>query len=169
MSLALASQAEESVLLSTFYVRDSLFGLDAAGVQEVIRMGAVTRVRNAPAEVVGIVNLRGRIVTILDIGLKLGFEPVEAGRESRVFIVEDRNEFIGFLVDRGAEVVEVVKRDWQAPPANVPPQQARYLKGVCRAGGKVIALLDAARILTATDLNGPCCLPLEAAGSGMPL
>ena len=151
MAIAFAARAGENLLLATFYVRESLFGLDAAGVQEVIRLSAVTRVRNAPAEVAGIVNLRGRIVTIIDIGLKLGFAPVETGPESRVFIVEDRSEFIGFLVDRGAEVVEVPNDEWQAPPANVPAQQSRHLKGVCRAGGKVIALLDAARILAAED------------------
>jgi purine-binding chemotaxis protein CheW len=151
MSPADVQQAEESALLSTFYVRDSLFGMDAAGVQEVIRLGAVTTVCNASAEVAGIVNLRGKIVTILDIGLKLGFAKAEAGPESRVFIVEEGNEFIGFLVDRVAEVVEVADRNWQPPPANVAAQQARYLKGVCRAGGRVIALLDAGRILAVTD------------------
>ncbi len=151
MSRSVAERIEESVLLATFYVRDALCGLDAAGVQEVIRVGAVTQVRNGPPEVAGIVNLRGRIVTILDIGLKLGFAKAEPGPESRVFIIEDKGEFIGFLVDRGGEVVEVGKADWQAPPANVPPQQARHLKGVCRAGGKVIALIDAALILSTLD------------------
>lgn len=151
MAQVIAEKSEESVLLSTFYVRGALCGLDAAGVQEVIRVGAVTKVRNASDEITGIVNLRGRIVTILDIGLKLGFPKAQPGPESRVFIVEDRGEFIGFLVDRGAEVVEVVQTEWQPPPANVPAQQARYLKGVCRAGGKVIALLDASRILSTTD------------------
>jgi purine-binding chemotaxis protein CheW len=147
MSTTLASQAGQTVLLATFFVRDALCALDAAGVQEVIRLGPVTPVPYAPAEVRGIVNLRGRIVTIVDLGLRLGFPQAVAGAESRIFIIEDRNEFIGLLVDRVDEVVEVESAHWQPPPANVNWGQARFFKGVCRSGGRVITLLDAGKIL----------------------
>ena len=148
MSSTLASQAGQTVLLATFFVRDALCALDAAGVQEVIRLGAVTPVPYAPQEVVGIVNLRGRIVTIVDLGLRLGFPKAVTGAESRIFIIEDRDEFIGLLVDRVDEVVEVEHNDWQAPPANVNAGQARFFKGVCRARGRVITLLDSGQILS---------------------
>jgi purine-binding chemotaxis protein CheW len=152
MSANLASQAGQTqagqtVLLATFFVRDALCALDAAGVQEVIRLGPVTPVRYAPEEVLGIVNLRGKIVTIVDLGLRLGFPPVVAGSESRIFIIEDGNEFIGLLVDRVDEVVEVERDHWQPPPANVNWGQARFFQGVCRARGRVITLLDAGQIL----------------------
>lgn len=147
MTPTLQPQAARNVLLATFFVRDTFCALDAATVQEVIRLSAVTRVRHAPPEVAGIVNLRGRIVTILDIGQKLGFPPASPSRESRVFIIEDRNEFIGLLVDRVGEVVEVENDHWQPPPANVPGGQARFFKGVCRTAGRVVAVVNAARIL----------------------
>jgi purine-binding chemotaxis protein CheW len=147
MSNILESQTGQTVLLATFYVRDALCALDAAGVQEVIRVGPVTPVRYAPEEVVGIINLRGRIVTIIDLGLRLGFSAVVAGPDSRIFILEDRNEFIGLMVDRVDEVVEVERDDWQAPPANVNWGQARFFKGVCRARGRVVTLLDGPQIL----------------------
>jgi purine-binding chemotaxis protein CheW len=147
MSTTLASQAGQTVLLATFFVRDALCALDAAGVQEVIRLGPVTPVPYAPAEVGGIVNLRGRIVTIVDLGLRLGFPKAVAGADSRIFIIEDRNEFIGLLVDRVDEVVEVESAHWQPPPANVNWGQARFFKGVCRSRGRVITLLDAGKIL----------------------
>jgi purine-binding chemotaxis protein CheW len=83
--------------------------------------------------VAGIVNLRGRIVTIIDLGLRLGFPPVEPRAENRIFIMEDRNEFIGLLVDRVDEVVEIERDQWQPPPASVNRGQAR-LPGVCAAG-----------------------------------
>ena len=140
-------QAGQTILLATFFVRDALCALDAGGVQEVIRLGPVTPVRYAPEEVVGIVNLRGKIVTIIDLGLRLGFPKAVAGPDSRIFIMEDRNEFIGLLVDRVDEVVEVERDHWQPPPANVNSGQARFFKGVCRAGRRVITLLDAAQIL----------------------
>ncbi len=147
MAEMVQTQAGQTVLLATFYVRDALCALDAAGVQEVIRLGAVTPVHHASREVSAIVNLRGRIVTILDIGLRLGLPQMVPGPESRIFIIEDRGEFIGLLVDRVDEVVEVERDQWQPPPANVSFGQARFFKGVCRANGRVITLLDAAQIL----------------------
>jgi purine-binding chemotaxis protein CheW len=149
MTSVLQAKEAQTMLLATFYVRASLCALDAAGVQEVIRLGPVTPVRYAPEEVLGVVNLRGKIVTILDLGLRLGWAAAVAGPESRIFIMEDRNEFIGLLVDRVDEVVEVEHDHWQPPPANVNARQARFFKGVCRAGGRVITLLDATLILTA--------------------
>ena len=147
MSNTLTSHTGQTLLLATFYVRDALCALDAAGVQEVIRVGPVTPVRYAPEEVVGIVNLRGRIVTIVDLGLRLGFPKAVGSADSRIFIIEDRNEFIGLLVDRVDEVVEVERDHWQPPPANVPGGQARFFKGVCRTAGRVVAVVNAARIL----------------------
>lgn len=147
MSTTLESRAAQTVLLATFYVREALCALDAAGVQEVIRLGPITPVRYAPEEVMGIVNLRGRIVTIVDLGLRLGFPPAVTGPDSRIFIIEDCSEFIGLLVDRVDEVVEIERDQWQPPPANVNWGQARFFKGVCRANGRVITLLDSAQIL----------------------
>jgi purine-binding chemotaxis protein CheW len=137
----------DATLLATFFVRGALCGLDAVRIQEVIRPAALTPVRRAPPEVAGIVNLRGRIVTILDLGLKLGFPPAVAGPASRILVIEDRGEFIGLLVDRVEEVAEVEPEHWQAPPANVPREQARFFRAVCRVGDRVATVLEEREIL----------------------
>jgi purine-binding chemotaxis protein CheW len=147
MSTTLISKTGQSVLLATFFVRDALCALDAAGIQEVIRLGPLTPVRHAPPDVAGIVNLRGKIVTILDLGLRLGFAKVVPSGDSRIFIIEDRNEFVGLLVDRVDEVVEVERDQWQAPPANVRFGQGRFFQGVYRTGGRAITVLDPGPIL----------------------
>jgi len=147
MSTTLTAQTGQTVLLATFFVREALCALDAAGIQEVIRPGPLTPVRHAPPEVAGIVNLRGKIVTILDLGLRLGFSRAVPGADSRIFIIEDRSEFVGLLVDRVDEVVEVERSQWQAPPANVRGAQGRFFQGVYRTGSRVITVLDAAPIL----------------------
>ena len=147
MSPTLTAQVGQSVLLATFFVRDTLCALDATGVQEVIRLGPVTPVRYAPEEVLGIVNLRGKIVTIVDLGLRLGLPKAVAGSESRIFIIEDRGEFIGLLVDRVDEVVEIERDRWQPPPPNANWGQSQFFQGVCRDRGRVITLLDAGQIL----------------------
>jgi purine-binding chemotaxis protein CheW len=146
-SQAMTTQAGQTLLLATFFVRDALCALDAAGVQEVIRLGPITPVGYAPEEVLGIVNLRGKIITIVDLGLRLGFTKAVPGADSRIFIIEDRHEFIGLLVDRVDEVVEVGTDQWQPLPANVGGLHARFFKGVCRSRDRVITLLDSAQIL----------------------
>jgi purine-binding chemotaxis protein CheW len=147
MSLTATSKTGQTILLATFFVREAHCGLDATGIQEVIRLGPLTPVRHAPADVAGIVNLRGKIVTILDLGLRLGFAKAVPSADSRIFIIEDRNEFVGLLVDRVYEVVEVDRDTWQPPPANVAWGQGRYIQGVCRTSGRVITVLDPGLIL----------------------
>jgi purine-binding chemotaxis protein CheW len=149
MSQTRQARTGQANLLATFAIRNANCAIDAAGVQEVIRLGALTEVRRAPREVLGIVNLRGRLVTILDPGLILGLERAIPGPDSRVFIIEDRNEFIGLLVDRVGEVVEVDPEQIEPPPANVGAAQSRFFKGVHRVGSHVITLVDIDLVLSA--------------------
>jgi len=137
----------QTTLLATFFVRDALCALDASGVQEVIRVDSVTRVRHAPDEVAGVINLRGKIVTLLDLAFILGFGKSTVTRESRIFIVEDRNEFLGILVDRVSEVIEINSGEGESLPVNIPSAQARFFQGVCRAAGQVIAILNPGEVM----------------------
>jgi len=135
-------QAAQTKLLATFFMRHSLCALDAASIQEVVRLGALTPVHHAPSEVAGVINLRGRIVTVLDIGLKLGMPNIAPSKDTRIFIIEQRNESIGLLVDRVGEVFETDTTNVEPLPPNVPDSQARFFKGVCRVGGRVATWLD---------------------------
>lgn len=137
-----------ATLLATFHVRQALCALDAASVQEVIRFRPPTPIRHAPPEILGVINLRGKIVTLLDLGRILGFGPASAGTESRIFIVEDRGEFLGLLVDSVEGVIEAEAETCGPLPANVPPSQARFFRGVHRSNGHVITLLDASEIFS---------------------
>jgi purine-binding chemotaxis protein CheW len=147
MTTEQVERTTKTTLLATFFVRDALCALDAAGVQEVIRLSSVTPVRHASEEVTGVINLRGKIVTLLDIGMFLGLGKAVAGPDGRVFIVEDRMEFLGLLVDRVGEVLEVDPAREEPLPANIPAAQARYFRGVYRADGHVIALLNPVTLL----------------------
>jgi purine-binding chemotaxis protein CheW len=140
-------QSEQPALLATFFVRDALCGLNASSVQEVIRLGAMTAAPHAPPDVAGIINLRGRIVTVIDAGMKLGYGSTAPGPNTRVFIVEDHDEFLGLLVDRVGEVLEVESGAEEPMPANLRPAQSRYFKGLNRVGGRAIALLNAGEML----------------------
>lgn len=148
MTQIISSENRQATLFAAFSVRDGHYALDAAGIQEVIRLGPLTKVRHAPAEVAGVMNLRGKIVTVVDLGLRLGLPKAVYGNDSRVMILENRGEFIGLLVDQVDDVMEVEPGEWEPLPANLSAGQARFFQGVCRDKGRIISILDADRILT---------------------
>ena len=139
--------SETTSLLATFFLREAAFALPAGAIQEVIRLGAVTPVRHGPPEVAGVINLRGRIVTLLDTGLILGLEPAVRDRESRIFVIEERGEFLSLLVDRVGEVIDADPGRTERLPLNIAPAQARYCTGVYRYNGRVITLLHTPELL----------------------
>ncbi len=156
MHTKVVSETLSSHLCATFRLRDGWFALDAALVLEVIRVSAITTVAHSPVEVVGVINLRGRIVTLLDIGLLLGLGSTPITAMSRVFVVEDRGEYIGLLVDQVGDVRDVQAADLQPPPANVPDAQLHYLTGVYRADAKVISLLNARLLVAGAESASTC-------------
>jgi purine-binding chemotaxis protein CheW len=142
------NQADGTMLVATFFLGDAAFGIDTAQVQEVVRVGPVTPVHHAPAWVVGVMNLRGRIVTIIDLRVKLALARVSPGPESRIFIVEWQGEQVGLLVDRVADAIEVGASDVRPAPGNVHGAQGMQVRGVCPAGGgRLAALLDLDAVL----------------------
>jgi len=142
---------DNSMLVATFLLGEAAFGIDAQQVHEVVRVGDVTPVHHAPPSVVGIRNLRGRIVTVIDLCVRLGLGTVTIGPESRILIVELQNEPIGLLVDKVAETVSAGAEDIEPPPPNLHGIQSKNLAGVCRGGGRLVALLNPATVLQPDD------------------
>jgi purine-binding chemotaxis protein CheW len=147
----MAQQTEEksgSFLVSTFHVGDTLLGIDTLRVQEIIRVSDVTSVHHAPEYVQGVINLRGKIVTVLDLSRKLDFPPAKIGDGSRVIIVDDEDEYVGLLVDSISDVI-VAERERVIPsPANVEGAQKRFFQGVYQGDQGLIAVLDAEEVLS---------------------
>ncbi len=136
-----------SVELATFYVGEALCGMDILKVQEINKLMEMTKVPQAPDYVMGILNLRGQIVTIIDLGKKLGLTQVDINESSRNIIVNSDNEYIGLLVSKIGDVVEA---DWQKvepPPANIGGVQGIFFKGVFKMDDRLIGILDSERVL----------------------
>ena len=144
---------EEGALLSTFMLEEAAFGLEAATIQEIVKTGEIAKVYNAPAFVLGIRNLRGRIITVIDLAVRLGLrtEGSPIGEDSRLLIAEWRGESIGLLVDRVADTVVAEKHEVAPPPPDLNGIPSRLLWGVYQGHGKVVALLALENVLdTAT-------------------
>lgn len=137
----------EQLLLATFQLGDASFAFDTVEVQEVLRVSNITTVHHAPDYVLGAMNMRGRIATVIDLGTKLELPPVEITSESRIFMVEWKDEHVGLLVDRMSDVLSVDRSELKPVPENVHGIQSRQVRGVCHAGGNLVALLDLAEVL----------------------
>ncbi len=133
--------------LATFYIGDSLCGLDILNIQEINKQTEVTLVPQAPDYVRGVLNLRGRIVTIIDLGKKLGLSPVEMDKESRNIIVNSDDEHIGLLVDRISDVMIANADAIENPPANIGGVQGRFFNGVYKTKNSLIGILNTEEVL----------------------
>lgn len=135
------------VELATFFVGDALCGMDILKVQEINKLLEMTKVPQAPEYVTGILNLRGQIVTVIDLGRKLGLSMTERSNDTRNIIVNSKNEYIGLMVDR---IGDVERTDWEkveAPPANIGGVQGKYFEGVFKTKDSLIGILNVEKVL----------------------
>ena len=142
-----ADSSNNSIEMATFYVGNALFGMDILKVQEINKILDMTFVPQAPEYVKGILNLRGQIVTIIDLGIKLGLSSIEIGPETRNIIVNSKNEYIGLLVDRIGDVERTTEDSMEAPPANIGGVKAKYFKGVYKKENSLIGILNVEKVL----------------------
>ncbi len=143
-----SAKAKGKILeLCTFFTGEAQFGLDILKVQEINKLMEMTKVPQAPSYVLGVLNLRGRIVTVIDLGKKLGLSPTSLSNESRNIIVDSQDEYIGLLVD---QIGDVVLADWNEvdpPPANIGAIQGRFFEGVFKAKNNLIGIMDVEEVL----------------------
>jgi purine-binding chemotaxis protein CheW len=131
----------------TVQVGDHLFGLPISRVQDVFVPDHLTRVPLAPPEVAGILNLRGRVVTSIDMRSCLDFPPREPGAQAMAVGIECRGESYGLLVDSVGEVIALSDDDCEGKPANLDSRLSRVAVGVYRLEGRLLVVLDVDRML----------------------
>jgi purine-binding chemotaxis protein CheW len=133
--------------LITFRLDDEEFGLPVAAVREVIRVGDITRVPQAPEHIRGITNLRGRILPVVEIRTRLGLAPLEPGPSARIVVADVQERMFGLLVDAVAQVQKIPGGAVVAAPDEVRSADGDYVTGVAHVGDRRIILLDLERAL----------------------
>ncbi len=141
------------IQIVVFSIGKELYGLPIHAVQEIVRVPDVTTVPDAPAFFEGVINLRGRIIPVLDLRARLRLPRAEPTRASRVLITESRGRIIGLLVDAVSEVRKVAADAVEQPPEMIAAVGIEYITGVTRRGDRLIVFLDVEKILGVSDLQ----------------
>lgn len=131
-----------------FRIGKEYFGVDIAQVQEIVRVQEVTPVPEAPWFVEGVINLRGRIVPVIDFRKWLKLEVAERTRLSRILIVELDRRPVGLLVDAVSEILKLPQEAVEPPPELISGIGSEYITGVGKWGDRLIILLDLGRIFS---------------------
>jgi purine-binding chemotaxis protein CheW len=131
----------------TALIGDQLFGLPISRVQDVFMPDRLTRVPLALPEIAGVLNLRGRIVTAVDMRCRLGLPRREDGRPSMAVGIEYRGESYGLLIDTVGEVLKLADNTREANPVNLDARLARVSAGVHRLDKQLLVVLDVDRVL----------------------
>lgn len=151
MMIAAEGDEPRALLISTFYLGEKAYGLPTTHVQEIVRFRGVTPVHHAPAFILGVVNLRGKIVTVFDLAARTGLGRLAQDTEGRVIILDWSGEHVGLLVDDVIDVFPVEPADIARSPANMPEAQSAYLLGILSHEGRLIPVLNVDVVLGDDD------------------
>ena len=141
------AQTEELLQLVSFNIGQEEFGLSIQSIQEINRMVEITRVPNSPEFVSGVINLRGKVIPIINLRKRFGFPPKESDRNTRIIVVELGEMVVGFIVDAVSEVLRIPKNITEPPPSIVAGIGSEYITAVAKLENRLLILLDLERIL----------------------
>jgi purine-binding chemotaxis protein CheW len=138
-----------------FRIGRETFGLPISQVHEIVRPPEVTNVPHAPEYVEGVMNLRGRIVPVIDLRKRFGGGSEETSRKTRVLVVNVDSRAVGLLVDSASEVLRISEAQIEPPPNVFTDDATNYVTGVAKYQGRLIILVDLKRILESGELRLP--------------
>ena len=132
----------------TFVLMDETYGINVMQVQEVLRVTEIAPVPGAPAFVLGIINLRGNVVTVIETRTRFGLPSAEMDDSSRIIVIESEKQVVGILVDAVAEVVELREGEIAVAPNVGTEDSSRYIQGVATREEGLLILVDLNKLLT---------------------
>lgn len=145
--MAQQEQREATTQLVVFQLGPELYGADIAAVREVGPLQRVTRVPRTPAYIEGVTNLRGRVIPVVDLRKRLGLPTAAATKSTRIAVAELEGGQVGMIVDSVQEVLRVPASSIKPPSAMMSKVETEYMQGIAKVDGKLIVILDLARVL----------------------
>lgn len=131
----------------TFRLGDEIYGVNVMQIREVLRYTEITPVPGAPYYVLGIINLRGNVVTVIDTRTRFGLSPGEIDNNTRIVIVEVGAQVVGMLVDSVAEVTYLNESEIETAPNVGNEETSKFITGVCNKHNELLILIDLERMI----------------------
>ena len=155
MSTYEAKGAVEDPVLQwvTFRLDNETYGINVMQVQEVLRYSEIAPVPGAPQYVLGIINLRGNVVTVIDTRLRFGLAQEDTTDQTRIVIIETENQVVGILVDAVAEVVYLRQSEIETTPNVGNDETAKFIQGVCHKNDELLILVDLEKMMSDEEWN----------------
>lgn len=143
------AQVEDNATLRwvTFFLSQEKYGINVMQVQEVLRVTEIAPVPGAPDYVLGIINLRGNVVTVIDTRQRFGLESRELDDSSRIVIVESSDQVVGILVDSVAEVIDLQLSEIESAPNVGTEDSSRFIQGVASQQDELLIIIDLNKLL----------------------
>jgi len=132
----------------TFRLDNETYGINVMQVQEVLRYTEIAPVPGAPPYVLGIINLRGNVVTVIDTRLRFGLHQTETTDQTRIVIIETENQVVGIMVDAVAEVVYLRQSEIETTPNVGNDETAKFIQGVCHKNKELLILVDLEKMMS---------------------
>jgi len=145
------NELNELLQLVSFKIGGEEFGIDILKVQEINRMMQITKVPNAPFFVEGVVNLRGRIIPVVNLRTRLNMEKINEDNRTRIIVVDLTGITIGFVVDEVNEVLRIPKSITEPPPAMVAGIDSDYITAVGKLEDRLLILLDLEKVFSVEE------------------
>jgi purine-binding chemotaxis protein CheW len=136
-----------------FRIGKETFGVPINLVHEIVRLPEITAVPDAPEYIEGVINLRGKIVSIVDLRKRFGETRIEASRKNRILVAEIERKMVGLIVDAASEVIRLAESEIEAPPEIFQESDVKYVTGVGKLHGRLVILIDLTKILQKGELR----------------
>jgi len=154
MNDAIAIKQENELLqLVTFGIGEEEFGIDILKVQEIIRTMAIAKVPNSPPYVEGVINLRGKVIPVIDLRSRFNMGYRSHDNHTRIIVLELHGMIIGFVVDEVSEVLRIQSNTVEPPPPVVSGIESEYIKGVGKLDNRLLILLDLEKLIPVEELR----------------
>jgi len=130
-----------------FRIGEETYGVQIGSVREIVRVPEITAVPNAPDLIEGVINLRGKIIPVMDLRKRFGSGSMQADKKNRILVVELENRLLGLIVSSASEVLKIPPSEIEPPGAVFAEGESSYVTGVGKLKGRLVILLDIARLL----------------------
>jgi purine-binding chemotaxis protein CheW len=138
---------EKDVQIVGFRIGNETYGVRISSVREIVRVPEITAIPSAPEAVEGVINLRGKIVPVMDLRKRFGQQEVQPDKKNRILVVELEGKLVGLIVNAASEVLKIPPGDIAAPGSLFPEGESSYVTGVAKLKNRLVILLNVAKLL----------------------